>query len=45
MELQFATSLAKTINVLVYAEFDNLIEINGLREVTTDTKDECMILH
>ena len=31
--LQFATALAKTINVLVYAEFDNLIEINGL---TTD---------
>ena len=45
MELQFATLLAKTINVLVYAEFDNLIEINGLREVTTDTKDECRILH
>ena len=36
LELQFATSLDKTINVLVYAEFDNLIEINGLREVTTD---------
>ena len=35
-ELQFATSLARTINVLVYAEFDNLIEINGLRDVTTD---------
>ena len=36
LELQFATSLDKTINVLVYAEFDNLIEINRLREVTTD---------
>ena len=36
LEFQFATSLAKTFNVLVYAEFDNLIEINGLREVTTD---------
>ena len=36
LELQFATSLDKTINVLMYAEFDNLIEINGLREVTTD---------
>ena len=36
LELQFATSLDKTINVLVYAEFDNLIEINGLREVNTD---------
>lgn len=36
LELQFANSLAKTINVIVYAEFDNLIEINGLREVITD---------
>ena len=36
MELQFATTLAKTINVLVYAVFDNLIELNGLREVTID---------
>ena len=36
LELQLATTLAKTINVLVYAEFDKLIEINGLREVTTD---------
>ena len=34
--VQFATTLAKTINFLVYAEFDNLIEINGLREVSTD---------
>ena len=45
LELQFATSLDKTINVLVYAEFDNLIEINGLREVPQITKDECRILH
>ena len=36
LELEFATALAETINVLVYAEFDNLIEINRLREVTTD---------
>ena len=36
LELQFASALAKTINVLVYAEFDNLIEINRLIEVTTD---------
>ena len=36
MELQFAEALADTINVVVYAEFDNLIEINHLREVITD---------
>ena len=36
MELLFARALNKTINVIVYAELDNLIEINGLREVITD---------
>ena len=36
LELQFARALDYTLNVIVYAEFDNLIEINGLREVTTD---------
>ena len=36
LELQFASALDITINVIVYAEFDSLIEINGLREVTTD---------
>ena len=36
VELQFARALDKTINIIVYAEFDNLIEINGLREVITD---------
>ena len=36
LELQFARPLDFTLNVIVYAEFDNLIEINGLREVTTD---------
>ena len=36
LELQFARPLDYTLNVIVYAEFDNLIEINGLREVTTD---------
>ena len=36
LELQFANALDVTINVIVYAEFDSLIEINGLREVTTD---------
>ena len=35
LELQFARALDVTINVIVYAEFDSLIEINGLREVTT----------
>ena len=36
IELQFTQSLPATMNVIVYAEFDNLIEINGLREVVTD---------
>ncbi|MEW8546194.1 MAG: hypothetical protein AB2693_21965 [Candidatus Thiodiazotropha sp.] len=36
LEFQFASKLEQTINVIVYAEFDSLIEINGLREVTTD---------
>ena len=36
LELQFARALDVTINVIVYVEFDSLIEINGLREVTTD---------
>lgn len=36
LELQFARNIDATINVIVYAEFDSLIEINGLREVTTD---------
>ena len=36
LEFQFATALEQTINVIVYAEFDSLVEINGLREVVTD---------
>ena len=36
IELQFTKSLPATVNVIVYAEFDNLIEIYGLREVVTD---------
>ena len=36
IELQFTKSLPATVNVIVYAEFDNLIEINELREVVTD---------
>ena len=36
IELQFAVPLPHVINVLVYAEFDNQIEVNSLREVITD---------
>ena len=36
LDLQFATALDDKINVIVYAEFDSLIEINGLRVVITD---------
>ena len=35
-ELQFAEALATVINVIVFAEFDNQIEINSLREIVTD---------
>ena len=35
-ELQFAQALAAVINVIVFAEFDNQIEINSLREIVTD---------
>ena len=36
IELQFGSNLARVINVIVFAEFDNQIEINSLREVITD---------
>ena len=36
IELQFGTALPRVINVIVFAEFDNQIEINGLREIITD---------
>ena len=36
IELQFAQALATVINVIVFAEFDNQIEINSLREIVTD---------
>ena len=36
IELQFTKSLPTTVKVILYAEFDNLIEINALREVVTD---------
>ena len=36
LELQFGANLANVINVIVYAEYDNQITINSLREVITD---------
>jgi hypothetical protein len=36
IELQFSDPLPDPINVIVYAEFDNQIEINGFREIITD---------
>jgi hypothetical protein len=36
IDLQFRGALAAAINVIVYAEFDNQIEINGFREIITD---------
>ena len=36
IELQFAQALAAVINVIVFAEFDNQIEINSLREIFTE---------
>ena len=36
IELQFTKSLPATVNMIVYAEFDNLIEMNELREAVTD---------
>ncbi|XP_022294910.2 uncharacterized protein F54H12.2-like [Crassostrea virginica] len=36
IEIQFAAALGKTFNCVVYAEFDNLLEINKQREVSID---------
>ena len=36
VELQFANPLANTVNVILYAEFDNTLEVNSLREVILD---------
>ena len=36
LELQFAKALTTTVNVILHAEFDSLVEINGLREVIVD---------
>ena len=36
MEIHFAEALAATINVVLYAEFDNVIEIDKNRQVLFD---------
>ena len=36
IDLQFTEALGTVINVIVFAEFDNQIEINSLREIITD---------
>ena len=36
MEIHFKEALAQTVNVIVYAEYDNLIQIDRARNVITD---------
>ena len=36
IDLQFAEALTAVINVIVFAEFDNQVEINSIREIITD---------
>lgn len=36
LEVRFDNALSKTINCIIYAEFDNVIEINKNREITVD---------
>ena len=36
LDIEFANELAESINILVYAEFDNVIEITADRHVTFD---------
>ncbi|XP_071944761.1 uncharacterized protein F54H12.2-like [Antedon mediterranea] len=36
LEIQFANALAETINIIVYAEFDSIIEIDKSRNVIVD---------
>ena len=36
LEMNFGTSLPHTINVIVYAEFDNIVEINNNRNIQFD---------
>ena len=33
LELQFGSALTEAVNIIVYAEFNNLIEINGSHDV------------
>ena len=36
LEMNFATTLEQTINVIVYAEFDNIIELSNSRNIQFD---------
>ena len=36
LEMNFGTTLPHTINVIVYAEFDNIVEINNNRNIQFD---------
>ena len=36
LEINFGTTLSHTINVIVYAEFDNIVEINNNRNIQFD---------
>ncbi len=36
LEMKFAEALKETINVLLYCEYDNLIEIDATRNAFTD---------
>lgn len=36
IEVRFEEALQETVNCIVYAEFDNIIEINKTRNVATD---------
>lgn len=36
IEVRFESSLSTTINCIVYAEFDNIIEVNKNRDITVD---------
>ena len=36
LDLQFSAALAETVNVIIYAEYENLIQIDRARQVITD---------
>lgn len=36
IEMAFSEALAHAVNVIIYAEYDNQIVINGRREIITD---------